>query len=200
MSLYVPPHFRVDDRETANRLIAENGFAMLTCMGSDGLQASHLPLVLDDGGNVLLGHFARANPQWRCFDGATEALAVFWGPHAYVSPRWMSGDGNVPTWNYQVVQVTGRPRLIEDAGTTAAVLDRLVAQYEPGPDGWRTADLADGRFEGMIKAIVAFEMPIESLACKFKLSQNKTPADRAGVIEGLREAGNGVLADRMSAK
>ncbi|MCP5370646.1 MAG: FMN-binding negative transcriptional regulator [Hyphomicrobiales bacterium] len=199
MSLYVPPHFRMDDDRAARRLIADHGFAVLTSQGADGPMASHLPLVLDDGGDVLLGHVSRANPHWRHFDGETVALAVFRGPHAYVSPRWMDSPGNVPTWNYTAVQVTGRPRVIDDAAAARGVLDRLVAQYEPDPGGWRTGDVPADRLAGLMKGIVAFAMPMESVTAKAKLSQNKSAADRAGVAAALRAAGAGDLADLMEA-
>ena len=128
---------------------------------------------------------ARANPHWRCLDGATRALAVFSGPHAYVSPRWYEREG-VPTWNYVAVHAEGAPRLLEDPAAVRELLARLTDTHD-GPGGFEA--LPRDLVARMARGIVAFELPIERLTGKAKLSQNKTAGDRAGVIAGLEAQG-----------
>ena len=135
---------------------------------------------------TLYGHVARANPHWRCLDGATRALAVFSGPHAYVSPRWYEREG-VPTWNYVAVHAEGAPRLLEDPAAVRELLARLTDTHD-GPGGF--AALPQDLVARMAHGIVAFELPIERLTGKAKLSQNKTAGDRAGVIRGLEGQGD----------
>jgi transcriptional regulator len=122
-------------------------------------------------------------------DGSKGALAVFMGPHAYVSPTWYATGPAVPTWNYGVVHAHGKPRALEDAAFTRAALAELVARHEPGPGGWSVDKLPRELEENLVKAIVAFEMPVERLEAKFKLGQNRSAADRAGTMAGLEASG-----------
>src|SRR5687768_13776546 len=130
--MYLPATFGETRRDVLFDFIETYGFATLISAGGIETQVSHVPLLLDrsggDGGR-LIGHVARANPHWRAFDGAQTALAIFHGPHAYVSPSWYVTTPSVPTWNYAVVHVYGRPRTL-DAGGTREVLRRLVETYE----------------------------------------------------------------------
>ena len=192
--MFVPKHFAQDDRRAMVELIGHYGFATLVTTVDGALFATHLPMLLEpeaSGAEVLLGHVARANPQWKGFDGETQALAVFEGPHAYVSPTWYTKpEQSVPTWNYAVVHATGSPRVIEDAERTRGVIARLLAQYEgDGPGAWSIDRLPSDYASGQLRGIVAFEMPIDRLQGKFKLNQNKTAEDRRGVITGLRATG-----------
>ena len=117
--MYIPAAFRVSEEATILSFIERYDFStIVTSSASDGMVATHVPvLVKRDGDRVVLqGHVARANEHWRSFDGRTQALAIFHGPHGYVSPTWYAGGDNVPTWNYAVVHAYGRPRLLEDAG------------------------------------------------------------------------------------
>jgi transcriptional regulator len=188
--MYVPRHFAETEPETLHALMRAHGFATLVSVLDGELFATHVPLWLDTGRGAhgtLLGHVARANPHWRGFDGRTPALAIFHGPHAYVSPRWLRGADQVPTWNYVVVHASGVPRIVEDAAAVRALLGRLAAQYEAhAASPWDPAGLPERVADGLQRAIVAFELPIEKLEGKRKLAQNKAPADRAGVVAGLR--------------
>jgi transcriptional regulator len=193
--MYRPRLFDIDDKSALFQVMRDNSFALLVS-GGGNLVASHIPLFLDAGGDGparLLGHVARANDQWRGFDGTAEAMAVFQGPHAYVSPSWYASEVMVPTWNYVAVHAYGRPRVVDDAARTRAHLETLVGTYEsPATGPWSMARLPDDYVARMIKGIVAFEMPIERLEGKFKLSQNRSAADREGAIEGLEQSGDAV--------
>jgi transcriptional regulator len=182
VSIYIPRHF-VGDEATARRLIADHPFAMLVTTTAAGPHITHLPLLLDDAQTALVGHVARPNPHWQAFaTGAT--VAVFHGPHAFVSRGWYREPANnVPTWNYAAVHVAGTPRIVGAAETRAAV-ERLSARFETPT----LAPVAEQKMAGLLQGIVAFHVPIERLDVKFKMSQNK-PAERAGVIAGLRATG-----------
>ncbi len=189
--MYVPKHFSVEDRAALNALIRANPFGLLVGELEGSPFATHLPFLLD--GDRLLSHFARGNPHWKSIDGQTEMLAVFSGPHAYVSPRWYESKQAVPTWNYAAVHVYGAPRVIEDAGEVRALLDRLVREYEE--DSW-SLDGQDADFtDRMSRGIVAFEIPVERIEGKFKLSQNRTVEDRHRVIAAFEAPGDGENAD-----
>ncbi|WP_028009214.1 FMN-binding negative transcriptional regulator [Solimonas flava] len=190
MSLYTPGHFEGRDRAAALRLIAAHPFATLvTTVAGDEPQITHLPLLQQ--GDALHGHMARANPHWQAFaHGRT--VAIFHGPHAYVSPRWYETPAqHVPTWNYAVVHVAGRPQLVEGMAALDS-LRALSAHFDPDFD----AD--PQRVERLAAAIVAFRLPLERLDAKFKMNQNRTAADRAGVIAAL--AAQPAAADRAVAE
>ncbi len=181
--MYMPKMFESDDAALGDRLIAENAFGLLVTAGSPPL-ANHLPMVRRPDG-VLVGHVARANPQWQAFDGKAEAVAVFSGPHAYVSPNWYETPGLVPTWNYAAVHVFGAPRIVE-GDAAADVLRVLVGTFESDETGnWRVENLPDGALEKQLKGIVAFEMPVARIEIKTKLSQNRSAADADRVREQL---------------
>jgi transcriptional regulator len=186
--MYIPNHFRAEDTETLHEFIERYAFATLVSAQDGSPFATHLPLLMNGARNALLGHVARANPHWRSFDGSTECLAVFSGPHGYISPSWYSVSPAVPTWNYAAVHVYGRPTLV-DAEKTADIIDALVAKYEaPRSEPWPNKLPVDFR-ERLLAAIVGFEMPIERIEGKFKLGQNRSEADLMGTIAHL-EAGS----------
>ena len=133
---------------------------------------------------------ARANNQWRTFDGSAEALAIFHGPHAYVSPTWYATSPAVPTWNYAAVHVYGKPAASADRDFTKAALVDLVTKYESTRSNpWRAEGLAPDLFDKLASAIVAFEMPVERIEGNFKLGQNRSREDRAGMLAGLEGEG-----------
>ena len=196
--MYRPRHFDIDDPSVLARFMREYGFVLLVTAADGVPVASHIPLILDTdpgggdgGGQRLLGHTAKANRQWRAFDGKTEAMAVFWGPHAYVSPSWYETEIMVPTWNYVTVHAYGKPKVLSDPAAARDVLERLISEYESEATGpWSMDRLPESYIEKMLNRIVAFEMPVDRLEGKFKLSQNRSPADREGAIKGLRATGD----------
>ena len=185
--MFIPSSFRVDDRETLLAFMERYGFATLVTNHGGSPFATHLPLLVDRENNVLLGHLARANPQWEAL-GETEAFAIFSGPHAYISPSWYIAAPAVPTWNYAVVHVYGTPRLLSPE-RTREIVDQTVRKYESGrPAPWPN-DLPEEYRRRMLAGIVGLEMPITRIEGKFKLGQNRSAADQAGVLEGLQKDG-----------
>lgn len=191
--MYRPKHFDESDAERMHAMIREHSFGALVSAGDRGIVASHIPFTLDSECGALgslFGHVARANDQWRAFDGDAEVLVIFQGPHAYVSPAWMPGERNVPTWNYVSVHVSGRPRLIDEPDIVRARIEGLVATNEASrTKPWKTTDVPADFVDGMLGGIVAFDLPIDRLEGKWKLSQNKNDADRRGAIAGLEAEG-----------
>ncbi len=181
--MYIPRLYARGDHGELVALIRAHGFATLI---TRDLEASHLPLLhVDDGSpyGKLVGHMARANPQWEHFDG--DALAVFSGPHAYISPTMYVSDRMVPTWNYAVVHAYGTPRVLDDAGARD-VLDRLVAHYESTrPAPWAVSALPAAYTDQLVQAIVAFEIPIARLEGKWKVGQNREDVDRLAAADAL---------------
>ncbi|HAJ13879.1 MAG TPA: transcriptional regulator [Comamonadaceae bacterium] len=191
--MYLPASFRQDDLGEMHRQIRATPFALLTSAGTDGVQASHLPLLLEpDEGEfgTLYGHFARANPHWCELRGGAEGLAIFSGPDAYISPSWYPGKAEhgkvVPTWNYIAVHARGPVQLIEDRESLLQIVSRLSDQHEAGrPQPWAVSDAPDDYLAAMLRAIVGFALPIRRLEGKWKLGQNRSPADQVGVRQGL---------------
>ena len=191
--MYLPHAFRNDDPATLRAFIRRYSFATLVTGGAEPF-ATHLPLLLDESRGThgtLIGHFARPNPHWQLDHAQVGSLAIFHGPHAYVSPSWYrSAAPAVPTWNYAAVHASGRLCVIEDRSYVSDLLDRMVRVYESHrPRPWVNT-LGPEMNAKLIAAVVAFEMPIERLEGKFKLSQNRSLDDQAGAIEGLEAAGD----------
>jgi transcriptional regulator len=183
MSLYVPPAFAADDPAALAALIDAHPFATLVTAAAPEPHVTHLPLIRAHE-QTLIGHFAAANPHAQSAPHGP-SIAIFHGPHAYVSPRWYGEpDRAVPTWNFATVHARGRIETL--AGSYAeSVIDALVARFEgTAPDAWRFAMRGRAR-EAMLSGIVAFRFHVDALAGKFKLSQNRPAADRRRVIESL---------------
>ncbi|PJK29834.1 FMN-binding negative transcriptional regulator [Minwuia thermotolerans] len=199
--MYTPAHFAVEDRAACHDIIEANEFGLLVTAAGGAPEASHLPFVLDRGEGergVLYAHMARANPQWRDF-GEADALCIFAGPHAYVSPTWYPGDGPaVPTWNYTAVHCQGRPEIIDDAVERDRLMERLSARYE-GSGPWSYGGLPEKFRSAMVKGIVPFRIPIARMEGKAKLSQNKSAADREALARGLVESGRPMEAEIAAA-
>jgi transcriptional regulator len=188
--MYTPPAFQVRDAAALHRMIEANAFGILVGGGPDGLAATHLPFLLDAEGGRLIGHVARANPQWRGL-ADTPVLAIFPGPHAYISPRWYETEPAVPTWNYETVHVRGRARSFEDPEALRAVVGALARKYEAGrPRPWSVDSVDPAYIERQIKGIVGIEVAIERIEGTRKLNQNRSAADRAGAIAGLTASGD----------
>jgi transcriptional regulator len=186
--VYLPPHFTETRREVLIAHIERYDFAMLVTHGAAGLVASRVPFLLAEEDEVphLQGHLARANPQVADLAAGGEVLAVFAGPHAYVSPGWYETGPAVPTWNYADVHAYGRVRLIDDADRLRALLARLTDRHErPRPVPWRMQDLPANYVAGMLKGIVGFDIEVARLEGKFKLSQNRPAADPPRIIAAL---------------
>ena len=192
MSVYIPRPFAARDTAQVARLVAEYPFATLITPADPDPYLTHLPLefVPDRGpAGTLLGHMARANPHWKHF-GKGASIAVFSGPHAYVSPAWYAEPASaVPTWNYAVAHVHGVAELMDSEQDKRALLDAMVARYEGSrARPWRL-QLQGEALQGMLGAIVAFQLRIERVDAKFKLSQNRSAEDRERVIGALRGEG-----------
>lgn len=195
--MYVPDHFLQDDRDAALDLIERNAFGLLVA----GAEAAHIPFVLDRQQGLLRCHVARANPIWTLAVNQA-VLAVFSGPHAYVSPDWYDSPGLVPTWNYTAVHVLGTAREMP-APALEAHLRALVAQEErhlsPKP-AWALDRVPAKAVAALQRGIVGLEIPLERVDAKWKLSQNRAQADRRKVIGALRARGgenNTAVADAM---
>jgi len=191
--MYTPRAFALDDLPEIQQLIQHTRLAQLVTVGENGLQASHLPLLLnpDEGPNgTLYGHLARANPQWRELQNGSEALVIFAGADAYISPAFYPAKAEhgkvVPTWNYIAVHAYGTPEVFSDAERLLKVVTALTDRHESGrAQPWRVSDAPADYIDGMLKAIVGFALPIKRLVGKRKLSQNRSAADMAGVRDGL---------------
>jgi transcriptional regulator len=197
--MYVPPHFDENRVPVLHAAIREIGFGTLVTVGAAGIIASHIPMLLDPAPapyGTLVGHLSRANPQWRAVTTEIEALAMFLGPQAYVTPSWYPTKQEtgkvVPTWNYVAIHAYGPLRFIEDADWKRAHVTKLTETHEANrPEPWAVSDAPPDFIEGMIKGIVGLEMPITRLEGKWKMNQNRSVADRAGVAEGLVRDGHG---------
>lgn len=190
--MYIPEHFKETNPERISALIEGNSFGTLITV-PDGLPfASHLPFLFEPSIGVqgrLLGHMARANPQWRHFTSGSEVLVVFQGPHAYVSPTWCSSPG-VPTWNYAVAHLRGQPKLIEGESELEALVGRLTHIHELHMTNPWKPDLTGARRSKLLNMIVGFEIEITDIQGKFKLSQNRPLDDQRRVMEELSLSNN----------
>jgi transcriptional regulator len=181
--MYIPERFRETDREQLQQLIAEYPFGTLVTLADGRPFASHLPFIMD--GDRLLCHLAKANPQCGHLGKGKEALCIFQGAHAYVSPSWYHSAG-VPTWNYAVVHVYGTATIIDRPSELACLVERFTHHFEAGkPDPWEP-----DYNHALLSAIVGVSIQITELQGKFKLSQNRQPDDRANVIARLEAAGD----------
>jgi transcriptional regulator len=199
MTLYVPPLFLPEDTAAMLELVEAHAFGTLVSAGPGGLQVSHIPFLLDregDGAIRLLGHVAVANPHAQLLPQATQVLAIFQGPHGYVSPGWYAQHPAVPTWNYAVVHAHCKVRMMDEA-ELHDLLVRLSNKYEDGrPKPWRAAELPAPFVSSLLPAITGFELTVERLEGKFKLSQNR-PAEIPRVIDALEREGEAALAGLM---
>lgn len=201
--MYIPAAFREQDTAKLHEFIRQHSFAVLTSLGERGLMASHLPLLIETKRGplgTLVGHFAKANEQVTAANA--ECLAVFSGPHAYISPTWYATPNTVPTWNYVAVHAYGVLRLIEDRAALMRGLEQTVAKYEgPRPQPW-PFDAQTEFHQKLLDGIVGFELEITRLEGKWKLNQNHPVERRQRVITALIEAGgedNLAVANLMTA-
>jgi transcriptional regulator len=190
--MYNPPHFREDREEVLHDFIRSHPLAALVTVSPEGLEANHVPLILDAKAGILRGHVSRANRIWK--ESRPEALAIFTGPEHYISPSWYPAKQEhgrvVPTWNYTAVHASGTLTFFDDAARLRATVEELTAIHEASfPLPWKVTDAPSEFVEGLLKAILGFELKITSLEGKWKASQNRSEADRASVVEVLRSLG-----------
>lgn len=182
--MYIPAAFAEADPSRIHDFLDAHSFATLVTVIDSVPFASHLPFLLDRERGVLLGHLAKANPHWRSLADA-DSLVIFAGPHGFVSPTWYTVAPAVPTWNFTAVHVYGRARAVLDEAALSDIVDRLSRKYEPSPR-WLD-EMPDDYRRRMMQGIVGVEVPMGRVEGKFKLSQNRSAADRAGVIARLEQ-------------
>jgi transcriptional regulator len=190
--MYLPEHFKEEDPERITALIQENAFGMLVSAPQGQPFVSHLPFLFEPSSGAqgkLFGHMARANTHWEHLASGGEVLAVFQGAHAYISPSWYASPG-VPTWNYAVVHLRGKPRIMGSEAELEALLERQTHVYEQHlASPWKPG-LAGERRTRLLGMIVGFEIEITDIQAKFKLSQNRSSEDRMRVVAELENSGN----------
>src|SRR5579885_313035 len=189
--MYIPKAFREDDLEKLHKLMQEYSFAALVTQQDGVPVATHLPFLLDmERGQygTLMAHMARANPQWRTFNSGQEALVIFQGPHAYISPSWYEVELSVPTWNYAAVHAYGVPRIIDDKATLYDLLKALIERHEAQFEKPWDFQLPEDYLQKMMQGTVGFEIEITRLEGKFKMSQNRSASEQQRVIAALRES------------
>jgi transcriptional regulator len=194
--MYQPAHFNESRPDVLSALVRAHPFGLLVTQDGDGeMSANGIPFVLDadpaGGPGILRAHVARANPLWSTARPDRDSLVVFQGPQAYISPAWYPSKAEhgkvVPTWNYVMVQARGRLRAIaDDPAWLHAFVSRLTERHEQArPAPWAVSDAPADYVASMLKAIVGLELVVESLVGKWKVTQNRSAADRAGVVRGL---------------
>jgi transcriptional regulator len=191
--VYLPPAFTEARPEVLIQHIDRHDFGLLISHGADGIIVSHIPILIERNGDELhlLGHVARPNPQVQHLDGRGEVLAIFNGPHAYISPSWYASGPSVPTWNYVDVHAYGTLRLIEDEDWLRRLLQRLSDRHEAGsPAPWRMQDLPEPYLQGMLKGIIGLDIAVSRLEGKYKLSQNRPAVDRPRIVAALERRGD----------
>lgn len=191
--VYLPPAFTEARPEVLIAHIERHDFGFLVSHGPAGLVTSHIPFLVErDGGELhLLGHLARPNPQVADLPNSGEVLAIFSGPHAYISPGWYASGPAVPTWNYVDVHAYGTLRLVEDVDWLRMVLRRLSERHEArSAEPWKMEDLPAPYMTGMMKGIIGLDIAVTRFEGKYKLSQNRPAADRPRIVAALESQGD----------
>ena len=183
--MYRPKYARKDDQDSIMEFIKQNGFGIIVSQWSGKLLATHIPLELQDN-SKLFGHISRANPQWKNFETGREVLAIFTGPHAYISSSWYDHE-NVPTWNYIAIHVYGTIRVIEGDELLDS-LKKLVDKYEATSQHPVSVERMSPDFvQQSLKGIVGFEISINTVEASYKLSQNRDKKNQLSIIAGLEK-------------
>jgi transcriptional regulator len=191
--MYVPPHFREQNLDVLHETIRRISLGTLVTLGPDGLIGSHVPMLLDPSKGeygTLSGHLAKANLQAKGADADVEALAIFQGPEAYITPNWYATKQEsgkvVPTWNYIAVHAYGPISYHDDADWLRDLVSRLTDVHEAANAApWAVSDAPEPFVQAQLKGIIGFEIPITRIEGKWKLSQNRPAADKEGVMNGL---------------
>ena len=205
--MYVPPLFKEDRIDILHDAIRAAGLATLVTLRPDGLIASHVPVLLDPTPapyGTLLGHVARPNPQAKGAVAGTDALVIFQGPDAYITPSWYETKRQtakvVPTWNYVAIHAYGTIEFFNDRDRLLDIVTRLTNRQEsPRAEPWAVTDAPPDFIDVMLKGIVGFALPLTRLEGKWKMSQNRPAEDRAGVVQGLTEQGREEVAALITA-
>ena len=206
--MYDAEAFHEERVEVLHALIQAHPLATLVAVTAQGLEANHIPFLIDPQPSpfgTLRGHVARANPLWRDFNADVEVIAVFQGAQGYITPSWYATKARtgkvVPTWNYAVVHAPGPLKIHQDAEWLRELVTRLTSSQESGREKpWQVTDAPADYVDAMLKAIVGIEIPVTRLQGKWKMSQNRLPPDKAGVIEGLKsqdDAASRAMLDAM---
>ena len=187
--MYSPSAFTVAEAEVIRAFVQRNSFGLLLSLNGGGIDDTHTPMFLSEDSRYLYGHIARANGQWKSWEAFPGVRAVFHGPHCYISPRFYQSTFNVPTWNYTAVSIVGKISIVDSLAGQKEIIRHLVTSYEAGADQHWQLDESDEKMMKLFEAIVCFRIEIEAIEAKFKLNQNKSPADQASVIAHLRGRG-----------
>lgn len=195
--MYIPAHFAEDRIELLHSLIQAHPLGTLVTLEQDGMNANHLPFEIaapspEAPFGTLRAHIARGNPLWKNLDNASEALIVFQGPQAYITPAWyeekQASGKVVPTFNYAVVHAYGKLRVIDDAQWLRGLLQRLTDQHESKQlSPWKVSDAPENYLQKMLAAIIGIEIPLSRISGKWKVSQNRPEQDRRNIAAGLSE-------------
>ena len=196
--MYLPSHFEQHEASALHALMRDHPLATLVTQQAGGITADAIPLEYVAASHTLRGHVARANPLWREAAGRP-VLAVFNGPQAYITPSWYPSKATthqvVPTWNYTLVHAHGLLRVVDDAPWLHALVSGLTDHHEaPRAAPWAVADAPDAYVQQMLRAIVGIEIPVTQFIGKWKISQNRSDADRQGVADGLADRGQAAMA------
>jgi transcriptional regulator len=186
--MYTPPKFKIEDPEQIRCFIEENSFGLLLSLDGVDIHDTHTPFVHSDDGRHLIGHIARANPQWKSWKDRATVKVIFTGPHTYISPRFYVSEFAVPTWNYTAVSITGRVTIVEDKSEVLQFLDRLIAENESSDEPW-VLDRTDERYMPLLSGIVVFSVSVDSVEASFKMNQNRSEEDQRKVIASLSATG-----------
>jgi transcriptional regulator len=200
---YLPAHFEETDTTKLQALVRAHPLGTWVVQHQGELLVNYIPFLLDaERGalGTLVGHVARANPVWQALAVGAPSVVVFMGPQAYVSPNWYPSKHShgkvVPTWNYATVHAHGVPQAFDDPARLLEVVTRLTQRHEAAQaQPWQVSDAPTEYVQGLLKAIVGIEIPVQRWIGKFKLSQNRPLADRLGVVAGLTGQGG---ADRLA--
>ena len=189
--MYIPKHFEITDEKEIAAFINENAFGQLVSKSDGRITSTHIPFLLSDDKTKLLCHISKQNPQAKDIEGQ-EVLVTLQGEHDYISPSWYVGKG-VPTWNYQAVHIYGQCKLFNDAVALKGVVESLTSKYE---SGFSKPWLPEYN-SSMLKAIIGIEISISEIECQYKLSQNRSFADKESVIAQLKSSGSIKLAEEI---
>lgn len=185
--MYTPANFKVDDLSVIRSFIEKHPFGLLLSIEGDQIHDTHTPFVLSENGE-LLGHIARANPQWKGWTEGNRVKVIFTGPHAYISPNYYVSEFAVPTWNYTAVSISGRITIIEQENEVLKFLVLLVSANEKSDEPW-VLDRTDERYMKLLSGIVVFSVTMDSVEASFKMNQNKSEEDQHKVVDSLTATG-----------